>query len=46
MVGKRPFMGEESQAYKNAKQYARDIASDISIKTTLPKPATTGVKIR
>ena len=46
MVGKRPFMGEESQAFKNADQFAKSLASDISIKTTLPKPATRGAKIR
>ena len=46
MVGKRPFMGEESQAFKNTTQYAKSMASDISIKTTLPKPPRRGVKIR
>lgn len=42
----RPFMASESQAYKNTKQYANKIASDISISRSLPKPARTGVKIR
>lgn len=44
-VGKRPFMGEESQAFKNTQDYANRIASDISINRTLPKPARTGKKV-
>ena len=42
----RPFMGEASKAFKNTEQYADRIASDISIKRVLPKPARTGVKIK
>ena len=41
----RPFMGEESQAYKNTEQYAKKIASDISISSSLPKPVKRGKKI-
>jgi hypothetical protein len=44
-VGKRPFMGEESQAFKNTQDYANRMASDISINRTLPKPARTGKKV-
>tara|TARA_R100001460_G_scaffold46203_1_gene83651 strand:+ start:1589 stop:2068 length:480 start_codon:yes stop_codon:yes gene_type:complete len=42
---KRPFLGKESMAYKNTEIYANKIASDISIKTQLPKPIGTGKKI-
>ena len=42
---KRPFLGKESMAYKNTEIYANKIASDISIKTQLPKPIRTGKKI-
>ena len=41
----RPFMGSASVAYKNTEQYAEAIASDISIKRSLPKPAK-GVRIK
>ena len=44
-VGARPFMGEESQAFQNTEKYAEGIASDISIRRALPKPARTGKKV-
>ena len=44
-VGARPFMGVESQAFQDTEDYANRIARDISINTTLPKPANTGKKV-